>query len=226
MNQSAFSVGLSGLTPPRKLRFPEAAPQQPWLSALLDAYFIADQGIYRAVERAARQGKTLACARGCANCCKTHLDIPVYPVELVGIYWYVTENIEEPRRAALKDRLEGFQSGQPCPFLLEEVCAIHPMRPLACRHFNVFGRACAPGEDAYYTRREDVMQPLKSYQEQALAELLRFHQVRSKGERRKMVESGQIHALAKVLQELDWNKLAQRMTWRSALAEGLSTRRQ
>jgi hypothetical protein len=27
----------------------------------------------------------LACAKGCAACCRAHLTIPVYPLELVGI---------------------------------------------------------------------------------------------------------------------------------------------
>ncbi|MBS1114086.1 MAG: hypothetical protein H6Q92_1849, partial [Nitrospirae bacterium] len=40
-----------------------------------------------------------------------------------------------------------------------------------CRQFNVFGSPCAEGEDPYYTRREDVLLPIKQYTDRAFFDL-------------------------------------------------------
>jgi hypothetical protein len=63
----------------------------PWLSMLLDAYFIVDKGIAQAIASEQQKDRVVACSMGCSSCCRTHKDIPVYPLELVGISWYVTE---------------------------------------------------------------------------------------------------------------------------------------
>ena len=78
---------------PRRLSFPADEIAQKWLPMLLDAYFIADQGIYEGISREEKQGRKLACTKGCSNCCKAHLTIPIYPLELLGLYWYTTEKV-------------------------------------------------------------------------------------------------------------------------------------
>ncbi|SCZ62056.1 YkgJ family cysteine cluster protein [Thiohalomonas denitrificans] len=196
---------------PERLRFPEAEERHEWLPYLLEAYYATDQGVHEAIRREQRQGRTLACGKGCGNCCETHTTIPVYPLELIGLYWYATEQLGGETRERLRDSLRTFEKGAPCPFLLDGGCAVHPMRPMACRHFNVFGQSCAKGEDAYHTRRKDVLTPIRRYQDEAFFHLLPFHGVKSKAERRRAIKKGTVHALAKVLQELDWDRLADRM---------------
>ncbi len=196
---------------PERLRFPEAEERHDWLAPLLDAFYATDQGVHEGIRRQQRQGRTLACNKGCGSCCETHTTIPVYPLELIGLYWYAAEQIEGELRDRLRDSLRAFETGAPCPFLLDQRCAVHPMRPMACRHFNVFGRPCAEGEDAYHTRRADVLTPIRRYQDEAFFHLLPFHGVKSKAERRQAIKKGTVHALARVLQELDWNRLADRM---------------
>lgn len=197
--------------PPQRLRYPEPENRIQGLAALLDAYHVTDQGVHEAIRRELVQGRQLACAKGCSTCCHTHADIPVYPLELIGIYWYATEQLEGSARSALRQRLAGYPADDGCPFLLEGACAIHPLRPMACRNFNVFGRPCAPGEDAFHTRRQDVLTPIRRYQEEAFFLMLPFHGVKSKAERRRAIKSGSVHTLARVLKTLDWARLAQRM---------------
>jgi len=203
---SAPATGVTG-----RLSFPQDEQRQPWLAPLLEAYHLIDLGVAEGVARAARQGRRLACAKGCAACCRAHLTIPVYPLELVGIYWYVTERLEEPVRSRLKAQLRAHVSGAPCPFLVDEACSIHPLRPMACRQFNVFDRVCAEGEDAFHTRPQDVLVPDRRRVDAAFFELLPFYGVKGKRERRDTLKKGLQHALAKVLQEQDWAKLAGRM---------------
>lgn len=196
---------------PARQHFPSDEQRQPWLGMLLDAYFCVDRGIAEAVSREEARSRCLACSKGCAHCCRSHLAIPVYPLELVGISWYAVEKLAEPARGALIARLRSQRPDQGCPFLLGEICSIHPMRPMACRQFNVFDQVCAPGEDAYYTRRQDVLPPQKRVIDEAFDITLPFYGVKQEAERRQVIKSGAVHRMAKVLGELRWLSLAAKM---------------
>ena len=196
---------------PQRLTFPNDEAHFSWLPMLLDAYFIADQGVAEGIRRETAQGRSLACAKGCSNCCRSHKTIPVYPLELVGMTWYVTERLPAPLREPLKVQLRAHAEGDACPFLVDGICAVHPMRPLACRQFNVFGQACAEGEDAYYTRRQDVLTPLKDYTDRAFDVMLPFYGVIKKAERRQFIKTGALHNIVRVLQECSWTSVATKM---------------
>lgn len=195
----------------KRLAFPEDEARQAWLSPLLTAYAVVDTGVAEGISREQAQGRTLACHKGCAACCRSHTTIPVYPIELIGITWYAVEKLAGPVRERLVHQLRAHRSGEPCPLLVDNACSIHPLRPMACRQFNVFGKVCAEGEDAYYTRRADVLTPNRAYLDAALDTVLPFHGVPQEAQRRALIESGEVHRLVKVLQEYDWAKLAERM---------------
>jgi Fe-S-cluster containining protein len=190
--------------------FPEEK-NLPWLSMLLDAYHIIDKGIAKAVEAEEKKGRKLACAEGCSNCCRTLRDIPIYPLELMGISWYVAEKLTGDVRDILKKQLADYRRADHCPFLIEGACPIHSMRPMACRQFNVFGKQCEEGEDPYYTRNDDVLPQQKKYIDQAFLIMLPFHGVEKESEKIKAVESGALNKMVKVLQECNWRMLAERM---------------
>ncbi len=199
---------------PQRLTFPEEKATE-WLPMLLDSYYIADKAIFEAVTKRERRGERLACAKGCSSCCHTHITIPIYPLELVGIYWFVIEKMGGAVRDEVKRQLKEFRKGKGCPFLVDGACAIHPMRPLACRHFNVFNRPCAPGEDPYYSRRRDVLDPDEKAKNKALAAMLPFHGIRERAERKRAIRTGALNSLVKNLHEIDWPALAMRMDGRS-----------
>lgn len=81
-----------------RLSFPDDESRQAWLPLLLEACAIVDAGINEAIRREEKQGRSLACHKGCAACCRSHTTIPVYPLELIGINWYVVEKITAPVR--------------------------------------------------------------------------------------------------------------------------------
>jgi len=194
-----------------RLTFPDAEVKQAWLPLLLEAYAIVDAGISEAIRREQKQDRTLACHKGCAACCRSHTTIPVYPLELIGINWYVVEKVTGPVRAQLKQQLRDHKKGEPCPLLVENACAVHPLRPMACRQFNVFDTVCTEGEDACYTRRADVLTPIRDYADQAFDVLLPFYGIQNSDECKRMIQGGEVHRLVKVLQAYDWPKLAERM---------------
>lgn len=197
--------------PPKRRSYPQAEGAQPWLAALLDAYHEIDRGVHEAVRREERQGRRLACARGCAACCRSHQDIPVYPLELMGLYWYCIEEVGGELRERLRVRLAGYQGTGACPFLVDEACGVHPLRPMACRQFNVFDRVCAEGEDAYHSRHQDVMTPIRRFSDAAFDRLLPFYGIKAKHERREAIQQGRVHALARPLRGVEWSRLAARM---------------
>lgn len=201
-------------TAPDKVKrpsFPEDEKKLSWLKLLLDAYYIVDKGVAKAIDAEQRKGRKPACAKGCSNCCSTHKDIPVYPLEIVGISWYAAGKIKGPLREVLKTQLDNFKKSSSCPFLVEGVCSIHPVRPMACRQFNVFDKPCEEGEDPYYTRRGDVMDPVKKHVDQAFFIMLPYYGVEKETERVKVVETGGFHKLAKELQVCNWMELAEKM---------------
>ncbi len=195
----------------QRLTFAEDEARQPWLSLLLEMYHTTDQGVAQGIRQGERLGRRLACARGCTACCRSHSDIPVYPLELAGMAWFATEKLHGELRERLRQQLAQHRASPSCPFLLDEACAIHPLRPMACRHFNVFDRACAEGKDAFHTRREDVLTPVAFHKNKALAMLLRHHQVPTEAERKARVADGSVHALAQSLRALHWENLARRI---------------
>ena len=75
----------------------------------------------------------------------------------------------------------------------------------------MFERQCAPGEDAFHTRREDVLTPIKTLKDKTLRVMLRHPDSKSETERRRQVESGEVHRLAQSLRDLRWETLAARM---------------
>ncbi|MFK5892622.1 MAG: YkgJ family cysteine cluster protein [Pseudomonadota bacterium] len=194
-----------------RANFPQFEKRQSWLSPLLDAYFITDQGVQEGIKREEKQGRKLACGKSCSNCCKTHATIPVYPLELMGMSLYIIEILSGDIRQKLKQQLKNLSTHQGCPFLIENSCSIHPLRPMACRQFNVFEKPCEETEDAYYSRRHDVLTPIKKYTDQALDSMLPFYGIKNKAERRKAIKIGQIHQYAKVMRDLSWENMLVKM---------------
>lgn len=191
----------------RRLHFPGDERRIPWLSLLLDAYAIADTGVAIAVREAEKKRKKkLACGKACGACCVHQTDLPLYPHEIVGIYWYASEKLAGPVREALKGRLAAGAKTAGCPFLIESSCCIHPMRPVGCRQFNVFTAPCAAGEDPYFTRREDVLEPLPEYLDRVFAAVLPFYSLKGEGDASGAVRT--VRAQIMNLLSFDWSKLA------------------
>ncbi len=190
----------------RRLSFPDDEKRLPWLPLLLDAYAVADTGVAVAVRAEEKRRKSkLACAKGCGNCCSHQADLPLYPHELVGIYWYVSEKMVSPGREVLRDRLAVHAVGSACPFLIDNSCSLHPVRPIGCRQFNVFTQPCAEGEDPYYTRRGDVLVPIQDYTDRAFAAVLPFYNMKRADDLAAAIKL--IRSQIMNLQTYDWKKL-------------------
>ena len=196
---------------PVRLSFPEHESAISWLPMLFDAYLSADQGIFQSIEKELAKGRRLACTRGCSACCNTHVTIPVYPLELLGIYWYLLDISSGETSEVILNQLLDFVPGNGCPFLAEGVCGIHAVRPMACRFFNVFNKICEKGEDPFYTRRQDVLTPDEKDKDKALSLMLPYHGIIQRTERREAMRNGYIHRFVKNLQNIHWPNIAVRL---------------
>ena len=193
----------------RRVRFPEEEARLTWLPLLLDAYALIDTGVAIAVRNGKKaRGTGIACSQGCAVCCEQK-DIPVYPHELVGLYWYASEKLGAGDRQVLKDQLENHAARVPCPFLVQNSCSVHPVRPAACRWFNIFGAACSPGEDPYYSRRGDVLVPIEEYTDRAFTAVLSFYTIKKNDDLTRSLRF--VRSQIMNLQTYDWSKLLKSM---------------
>jgi Fe-S-cluster containining protein len=195
------------------LRFPADEARHPWLPVLLRVHALVDDGIATAVRREERRrGVRRACRSGCDVCCRTQSDIPVFQIELAGLSWFCAEKLEGLSRGAVRTRLERHVPGaRECPFLVERACAVHPVRPIACRLFTVVGRRCAEGEDPFHERRADMLTPPPGLLARAYREMLPFHGVTEPKDQESWLERGLITTLAVNLPTRDWRSLARLM---------------
>lgn len=182
--------------------------RHPWLTLLLDTYIAADTGISEDIG-ALSKGRAVACAKGCDACCSLK-DIPIYPLELNGIYWYVIEKLPAETKARLKPRLSASAQTGECPFLLDGACSIYDVRPIACRQFIVYGRRCAQGEDPFHTRRADVLSPSEGWRLRAFAISLGFYGPVPKDDFHALMSADEvIQTLARNLKSHPWAKLSE-----------------
>lgn len=203
--------------PPRRA-FPEDETRLPWLALLLDAYAVVDKGVGIAVNRGKRKlRKRPACTEGCDTCCRANTDIPTYPLELAGMTWYAIEKVQESDRTALREQLSSQGETPPCPFLLGNSCAVYPVRPIACRQFIVFGKSCSSGEDPFYTRREDVLTPIRDYTDEAIFIMLPFYGITRDHDKVNAIKNNFMHTKVQNIFSCNWISLAERMSSFDAL---------
>lgn len=121
----------------------------------------------RVAQEAAEAGRPISCGPACGACCRQLVPVSLFEAEaLTGWLQSLSEErrVELEQRfhralLALRDAgvidkildekwldekdlatrlaIDYFHSGVPCPFLEDESCSIHPIRPLSCREYLV-----------------------------------------------------------------------------------------
>jgi len=195
------------------MRYPEDEARLEWLGRLLDAYDVIDAGVETVLSKVAGLGLIPACAKGCAACCAQ--PIPATPLEILGLCWYAAVKSADQERQVIKRQLmaAGKKSGIVCPFLINDVCSVHPLRPAACRNFIVFGRACAPGEDVCAVRPLDVMRPSSRAMREAFRIMLPHYGITGAA-MEKALDEKLMYKMATTLQEFDWSGALREMSAR------------
>jgi Fe-S-cluster containining protein len=143
--------------------------------------------VSQANRREEQAGRHISCCAGCGACCRQM--VPLSPPEALYLSQVLDALPDTRRRAVLErfariDReLEErglidelfdphysdepmlkiarayFQLQLPCPFLVDEACSIHALRPVACREYNVTSKAAYCADPSVYPI-EKVPMPL------------------------------------------------------------------
>ncbi|MBM3545485.1 MAG: hypothetical protein FJX54_00925 [Alphaproteobacteria bacterium] len=119
------------------------------LRAVADATFDAFTSTISGIEKLSPPEKPFDCKKGCAHCC--HQTVLTDGATALRITTYVRENFSPADRMLLDMRLIAYEekvekmtrsqrslSRIPCPLLVDNVCSVHPVRPLICRAFNSY----------------------------------------------------------------------------------------
>ena len=164
---------------------------------------MASSFVDTSIEEIEAQGKKISCKAGCGACCRQAVplaEIEAYRIaELVEnmeeprrseikqkfaeacrhfheTNWF--ERMDEYTKLSHEERqtivLEYFYDGIPCPFLENESCSIHAVRPLACREYLVTSPAenCAKPSAETVDLVKLMVQPSKILRETARSENL------------------------------------------------------
>jgi len=175
-----FALKVQGATINVSARLPDG-PVLP--TALLPIIQDLSSSISSLTEReAVRIGKPISCREGCGACCRQAVPISPVEARMLS-EWIDAQPEErrevlrtrfrvaaarleesgvahEIRNAAISDKdkthalgLRYFALGIPCPFLEDERCTIHPIRPLRCREYMV----ASPAEQCAHPETEEVI---------------------------------------------------------------------
>lgn len=120
-----------------------------------------------AARQAAEGGHPISCKAGCGACCRQMVPISIFEAQALGqwiralpeeqqralearfhqtllslkdtgiIQRLIEEDWFADSETALGMAVDYFHLGIPCPFLVDESCSIHPIRPLSCREYLV-----------------------------------------------------------------------------------------
>jgi Fe-S-cluster containining protein len=163
MLTAEISVNIGGVNVTLNLSVPQARTDPSIVMPLL--WELTDAAEQIAVSRVNGEGQTISCTKGCGACCRQF--VPIAPLEARYLSEYVNQLPSEQRdtimsrfdhareqleQAGLVEKLLNFSDldenleelglryfnlGIACPFLEEESCSIHPVRPLRCREYLV-----------------------------------------------------------------------------------------
>jgi Fe-S-cluster containining protein len=136
---------------------------------------IEDSFIAGVASQLSQMGRTISCKAGCGACCRQMVPISIFEAEALAAWVrslpearqqelaqrfdaglrklasaglidrMVLEDWFAKTESARKLALEYLYERVPCPFLEDESCSIHPIRPLVCREYLV----TSPPEHCY-----------------------------------------------------------------------------
>lgn len=188
----------------QRLRYPDDEARYPWLSILLDTYHIIDAGTsIELKEEELKRGVKVTCSKGCSNCCLRPM-VPITEPEIWGISWFASEKLTGNVREAVSKQLLHHTETTQCPFLVDTICSIYPVRPIACRIFFMFGVSCKPNENVADTRMHDVWTHSKDVARLAAMTMLPLFGITGKREKITAFEEGYIHDASSLMHELSW----------------------
>ena len=194
---------------PRR-RYPEDEAKYPWLSLLLNAFHIVDEGIKSELKKEeTKRNQKVTCRKGCSNCCLKNA-IDFNELEIAGVSWYASEKLQNPVRQIVKKQLLNHQNSTVCPFLADNECSIYPVRPFTCRIFFIFGTVCSLDENAFLERFHDIWSPSELVTRESTYAIMPHFGIKLK-DRKQAFEKGFLANASREMHELDLSEFCKAM---------------
>jgi len=151
--------------------FEDDIPITPQEQFVTSVYSAVDQVTADGVARLRReQGIVPACKRGCCHCCRYHIVTNIAEAHTLAQYirrefsadqiaelrrrterWHAWDNSRPGRHPAppVARPIDLFRNDPYCPLLVDGVCSVYPVRPVACRTHLVHShpRLCRAASD-------------------------------------------------------------------------------
>ncbi len=186
------------------VRFPEDEKKLPWLGMMLDAYDITDQAVRQVMAKDEREhGFRMACKQGCHACC--HQLIPVTSIELSAIAWFVCHKMTPKARQSVEASIKNHAGDMTCHMLINNSCAVYPVRPFACRQFIVYEQVCAMGEGVFEDRPQHVLEPNRPQTRKASCSILPFYGINTPEEQEQALKDNFLINNSTFLHQVDWS---------------------
>ena len=185
----------------------EAEAKYTWLTLLLDGYHIYDTGakIEQAEEEQKRRSK-IACCEGCVSCC-LRPSAPATELEVMGIWWFIKNKLDEDIKSDLIQRLVDFRTRVECPFLINRNCAVYQLRPLACRILHAFGTPCPDDKMIMEAKGADIWIPSRDVGRKAAMAMLPYYGFSRTQDKVRAFEAGFFTTHSRPLLEINWEGL-------------------
>lgn len=181
-----------------------------WLKPLIKAYEIINKGVSEGLSLRKKHGSVPACQKGCSHCCETQ-PIPLTSFEVAGLAWYLIEHTHGLKRLRLAENLMNVDPSKGCPMVLDNACAVYPMRPIACRQYVIFGKSCGIHEEPLDTRPNEVFHPSIQVAHEAFGHLLPYYNIAGREARDKALKEHFIQNKALLIQGIDWSPAIKKM---------------
>lgn len=195
----------------RTLTFPEDEAKYPWLRNLLKAYDIIDKDSHKGIKKEeSKRGIKLACKKGCFICCLNPV-VPMSKWESAGISWFISEKLMGANREIVKHQLLNHRESTICPFLVDTICSIYPVRPIACRQYFVIGTPCLENDNVMLTRPNDIWAPGGDTSIKVMMNIMPLYGVNDKRMILLALEEGFLVDNSKPMHELDLEILVNNM---------------
>lgn len=195
---------------PARESYPDAEEQYQWLGLLLDTYHLSDQLVADNLGLLGKNGVHIACGEGCSNCCRKPT-VPVTELEIRGLSWFASEMLGGEIRQTVKQRLQSHRETAECPFLVNDVCSVYPVRPVICRQFYVKNTVCGEEEDILLSRPEDIVLPNPSMARATSMKLLEFFGIHSRLKKERAFKSGFVPQNTRPMHEHELSAIAETM---------------
>ena len=123
------------------------------------------------------------------------------------IVWFISKKLPDDVREVVKAQILNHRNTTQCPFLVDSICAVYPLCPIACRIFFMFGAPCRPNEDVFFTRPNDRWTHSRDLGLKVALTILPLFGITGKQKKIEAFENGYLYDNTTLMHKLPWENI-------------------